>query len=138
MSDNVPNYALNAIFGVNHPLSVVLQQVERIQNGSVGSITVEDAKRFIENHDPEDRLSELIHLIDVLHRAAGCFRAVIVALDNCLGSLYHLSQRFHDLSDLFTDYDEETGQEIHGAGDPLIVAETMVRTLRRSLFFARI
>ena len=83
-------------------------------------------------------LGELCHLIDVLHKAQDCFKSVVGALDVCLRTLLLVSRRFGDLSDLFTDVDEETGEEVDGAGDPTRVAETMVKSLRRSLIFARI
>ena len=83
-------------------------------------------------------LGELCHLIDVLQKAQDCFKSVVGALDVCLRTLLLVSRRFGDLSDLFTDVDEETGEEVDGAGDPTRVAETMVKSLRRSLIFARI
>ena len=62
---------------------------------------------------------------------------MIDALDACLRTLFLVSRRFGDLSDLFTGVDDQ-GQEIDGPGDPTVVAETMVKSLRRILFFARI
>ena len=140
MSDeNPPEFVLHALFGhQRNVLNAVLRQVGRIDQDSVGSISVADAARFIQNQDAEDQLSELCHLIDVLKKARDCFRSVIGALDSCLRTLYALSRRFTDLSDLFTAVDQETGEEIDGPGDPTAVAETMVRSLRRSLIFARI
>ena len=138
---NPPHFILEALFGHQNNLGVlngVLRQVGRIDGTSVGAITMQDAANFISNHDEEDQLSELCHLIEVLKKARDCFRAVIGALDSCLHTLYHVSRRFSDLSDLFTSVDQETGEELDGPGDPTRVAETMVRSLRRSLIFARI
>ena len=137
---NPPHFLLGALFGHQNNLAVlhgVLHQVGQIDSTSCGALTMQDAARFISSHDEEDQLSELCHLIEVLKRARDCFRNVICALDSCLQTLYHLSRRFSDLSDLFTTVDQE-GQEFDGPGDPTQVADTMFKSLRRSLIFARI
>ena len=135
--ENPANFVLQALFGGQHNFAILNHQVDRISEESVGSISVEDADRFIRNHDPENQLAELCHLIDVLSKARDCFKSVIDALDACLRTLFLVSRRFGDLSDLFTGVDDQ-GQEIDGPGDPTVVAETMVKSLRRILFFARI
>ena len=67
MSDVNPNpFVLQALFGAqNNVLNGVLRRVGQIDQGSVGSITVEDARRFIENHDANDQLGQAYFSIQI-------------------------------------------------------------------------
>ena len=52
MSDNPSSFVLNALFGASSQFfNGVLQQVDQINETSVGSISVAEATRFIQNQE---------------------------------------------------------------------------------------